>query len=46
VIDGLWLEGSALPHVFAEGELVRIGLTSVGAIVGADLLAALPAEMP
>jgi TetR/AcrR family transcriptional repressor of bet genes len=38
VIDGLWLEGSVLPHGFAEGELVRIGLTSVGAILGLDLM--------
>lgn len=39
VIDGLWLEGSALPHGFAPGQLPRIGLTSVGAILGVDLLA-------
>lgn len=32
VIDGLWLEGSALPQDFAPGELERIGLASVGAI--------------
>ena len=38
VIDGLWLEGSMLPDVFAAGELERIGLTSVGAILGIDLL--------
>lgn len=38
VIDGLWLEGGALPHAFAEDELPRIGLTSVGAILGVDLL--------
>lgn len=37
VIDGLWLEGSILPHGFASGELVRIGLASVGAILGLDL---------
>ena len=39
VIDGLWLEGGVLPHGFAAGELVRIGLTSVGAILGVDLTA-------
>lgn len=44
VIDGLWLEGSALPHAFEEGELERIGLTSVGAILGLDLVAHLPKE--
>jgi TetR/AcrR family transcriptional regulator, transcriptional repressor of bet genes len=42
VIDGLWLEGSALPEAFAPGELQRIGVTSVGAILGLDLLSHLP----
>ena len=37
VIDGLWLEGSALPDAFAPGELSAIGLASVGAILGIDL---------
>lgn len=44
VIDGLWLEGSALPDAFAPGELERIGLASVGAILGLDLAAHLPQE--
>lgn len=39
VIDGLWLEGSILSHSFAPGEIVTIGLRSVGAILGVDLLA-------
>lgn len=39
VIDGLWLEGGVLPHGFAPGELVRIGLRSVGAILGVNLMA-------
>jgi AcrR family transcriptional regulator len=39
VIDGLWVEGSLLPHAFAEGEIVTLGLRSVGAILGVDLLA-------
>lgn len=39
VIDGLWLEGGVLPHGFAPGELVRIGLRAVGAILGVDLMA-------
>jgi len=39
VIDGLWLEGSLLPHAFAPDEIVTIGLRSVGAIVGVDLIA-------
>ena len=39
VIDGLWLEGSILPHAFAPVEIVRLGLVSVGAILGVDLAA-------
>lgn len=42
VIDGLWLEGSALPEAFAPGELETIGLAAVGAILGVNLSAALP----
>ncbi len=38
VIDGLWLEGSVLPQGFGAGELVRIGLRAVGAILGIDLM--------
>lgn len=37
VIDGLWLEGGALPDAFADGELAQIGLEAVGAIVGISL---------
>ncbi|MCA0905684.1 TetR family transcriptional regulator C-terminal domain-containing protein [Ruegeria marisrubri] len=37
VIDGLWLEGGALPDAFSEGQLARIGLDSVSAIVGIPL---------
>ena len=37
VIDGLWMEGGALPDAFETGELARIGLQSVGAIVGMKL---------
>lgn len=39
LIDGLWLEGSLLEHAFAPGEIVTLGLKSVGAILGVDLLA-------
>ena len=39
LIDGLWLEGCALPQAFAAGELERIGLAAVGAMTGQDLLA-------
>ena len=41
VVDGLWLEGSALPETFGPDELARIGLHAVGAIL--DLELALPA---
>ena len=37
VIDGLWLEGSALPEAFEPGELARIALSAVGSILGVDL---------
>ncbi|MEX0308033.1 MAG: TetR family transcriptional regulator C-terminal domain-containing protein [Ruegeria sp.] len=37
VIDGLWLEGGALPDAFAEGQLAQIGLESVSAIIGIPL---------
>lgn len=39
VIDGLWLEGCALPAHFPADDLQRIGLAAVGAILGCDLLA-------
>jgi TetR/AcrR family transcriptional regulator, transcriptional repressor of bet genes len=42
VIDGLWMEGCVLPDSFGAGELERIGLTSVGSIIGLDLAAHLP----
>ena len=38
VIDGLWLEGCALPEAFVKNELAEIGLRSVGAILGVNLL--------
>jgi AcrR family transcriptional regulator len=44
VIDGLWLEGSALPDAFGQGELERIGLHAVGAILGLDLAAHMPEQ--
>ncbi len=39
VIDGIWLEGGMLPEEFAPGELERIGLSAVGAILGVALTA-------
>ncbi|MDT8854213.1 TetR family transcriptional regulator C-terminal domain-containing protein [Paracoccaceae bacterium Fryx2] len=42
VIDGLWLEGSALPDAFGPDELAQIGVGAVGAILGLDLGAHLP----
>ena len=44
VIDGLWMEASALPEAFAPGEVERIGLASAGAILKVDLAAALPPD--
>lgn len=38
VIDGLWLEACALPEAFVKDELAEIGLRSVGAILGVDLM--------
>ena len=38
LIDGLWLEGSILPHTFRTDEIVTIALRSIGAILGVDLL--------
>lgn len=37
VIDGLWLEGGALPDLFEPDELARIGLRSVADITGLEL---------
>jgi AcrR family transcriptional regulator len=37
VIDGLWLEGGALPDAFGSDELSQIGLRSVEAIIGLSL---------
>jgi TetR/AcrR family transcriptional repressor of bet genes len=42
LIDGLWVEGSLLPNAFAPGEIITIGLRSIGAILGVDLLAHAP----
>jgi len=37
VIDGLWLEGGALPDTFEPGELEKFGLRSICAIIGVQL---------
>lgn len=37
LVDGLWLEASALPSAFAAGEVERIGLAAAGAILRLDL---------
>ena len=39
LIDGLWIEGSLLQSSFAPGEIVTIGLRSVGTLLGVDLIA-------
>lgn len=38
LLDGLWIEGSLIPDSFARTELITIGLRSVGAILGTDLM--------
>ena len=45
VIDGLWMEASAVPEVFEDGEILYIGLRAVGAILGVDLVAAYRASI-
>jgi hypothetical protein len=42
VVDGLGLEGSALPDAFAPGELERIGLAAISAILHFDLTSTNP----
>lgn len=37
VIDGLWLEGGALPDDFLGDEILHIGLSAIGRITGLDL---------
>lgn len=37
VIDGLWMEGAALPEDFHGDQIERIGLRAVGAILGVAL---------
>lgn len=39
LIDGLWMEGGALPEDFHGNQLEQIGLRAVGAILGIDLTA-------
>lgn len=39
LIDGLWIEGSLLHATFTPGEVVTIGLQSVGSLLGVDLIA-------
>lgn len=33
ILDGLWMEGGALPKSFKKGELVQVGLESFGALL-------------
>lgn len=37
LIDGLWIEGGALPDAFDRGELVRIALHAIGTLLGVTL---------
>jgi TetR/AcrR family transcriptional repressor of bet genes len=45
-IDGLWLEGSALPELFEDDDLVRLGHEAVGAICGLALAEAARCDTP
>ncbi|KAB7614266.1 TetR family transcriptional regulator [Amylibacter sp. SFDW26] len=36
LLDGLWLEGGALPDSFETGELANVGLSSLGAILNVN----------
>jgi len=38
LLDGLWIEGALLPAAFAPAEIITVGLRSVGAILGVNLL--------
>lgn len=37
MLDGLWIEGSLLPHGFAEGEVEKIALSAASRLLGTDL---------
>lgn len=37
ILDGLWMEGGALPNAFEKGELVQVGLESFSALLKTDL---------
>ena len=37
ILDGLWLEGGALPDAFAPDEIMEIGLRSISTILNVDL---------
>ena len=38
IMDGLWMEGGALPEAFHEGELVQVGLECFSALLSIDLM--------
>ena len=40
ILDGLWLEGGAMPDAFHKGELVQIGLESFSALLSLELVEA------
>lgn len=42
ILDGLWLEGCALPEAFEQDEMAQIGARAIGAILGVDLMQHLP----
>lgn len=44
LLDGLWIEGSLLPHGFADGEVERIALAAASRLLGTDITEARPTD--
>lgn len=44
LLDGLWIEGSLLPHGFSEDEVERVALAAASRLLGADLTEAHPKD--
>lgn len=46
LIDGLWIEGGSLPENFESGEVLRIALDGIGAMLGVRFPASAYSETP
>lgn len=46
LIDGLWIEGGSLPDNFDSGELLRIALDGIGAMLGVRFPASAYSDLP